>query len=42
MYKMDELSNPNYYIIYKDGQEFLKISKKNNNIDVIKKYFNIK
>lgn len=42
MYTIDETKNQNYYIIYKDGHEFLKISKKNNNIDVIKKYFNIK
>lgn len=40
MYTIKETQT--HYIIYKDNEVYCKISKNNNNIEDIKKHFNIK
>ena len=41
MFSIDSTSNQDYFIILKNGKEFLKIKKANNNIEEIKKHFEI-
>ena len=41
MFSIDATSNKDYFIILKDGKEFLKVKKANNNIEDVKKHFEI-
>lgn len=41
MFRIDATASKDYYIIYKDDVYFCKISK-TNDIEAVKKYFNIK
>ena len=41
MFTLDINSNKNYYIILKDGVEFVKVSK-HNNLEEVKTHFQIK
>lgn len=41
MFRIDSISDNEYYIIYKDDLFFCKVSK-TNDIETVKKYFNIK
>lgn len=38
MYTLDTTSNKEYYIILKDGEEFTRVSKRNN-LEDVKKFF---
>lgn len=40
MFSIDCISDNDYYIILKDNEYYIKISK-NNDINIVKKYFNI-
>ena len=42
MFGIDSTSNKYYFIILKDGKEFVKVKKANNNIEDVKKHFEIK
>lgn len=42
IYTIDTEANKDYFLIFKDGILYLKISKKNNDIETLKRYFNIK
>ena len=39
MFSLKEI--PGYFLVFKDGAIYLKISSKNNKLEQIKKYFNI-
>lgn len=41
MFHIDSTSNKDYFIILKDGKEFVRIKKANNDINIIKKHFEI-
>lgn len=41
MFSIDIKSNADYYIIKKDGKEICKISKRRNDLETIKKHFEI-
>ena len=41
-YSVDDKSNNEYFIIYKDGEVFTLISKRKNSLETIKKHFGIK
>ena len=40
MFTIDTISDNDYYIILKDNKYYIKISK-SNDINIVKKYFNI-
>lgn len=42
IYTIETEANKDYFLIFKDGTLYLKISKRNNTIEAIKEYFNIK
>ena len=41
MFSIDAISNKDYFIILKDGKEFVKVKKTNNNLEDVKKHFGI-
>ena len=41
MFNIDANSNKDYYIILKDGKEFVRVKKANNKLEDVKKYFGI-
>ena len=42
MFEIDVFSNKDYYIILKEGKQFVLVSKANNSIMDIIRFFNIK
>lgn len=38
MYTIDTKTNADYFIILKDGKEFIRIGKKTNTLETIKKF----
>lgn len=41
MFSIDSKSNKDYFIILKNGKEFVKVKKANNNLEDVKKHFGI-
>ena len=41
MFRIDSTSNKDYFIILKDGKEYVRIKKANNDIKIIRKHFEI-
>ena len=41
MFSIDIKTDPNYYIIKKDGKEYCRVSKRSNDLETVKKHFSI-